>query len=84
MQNELQKTMNATIIIGEYTNKQNIKKKKYLNIGTLFLYKNGGMNLKLDALPNANQIISFYDIKPKQQNQSNQGQNYQQQNQNYQ
>ena len=84
MQNALHKTMNATIVTGEYTNKQGIKKKKYLTIGTLFLYQNGGMSLKLDALPNTNQVISFYDIKPKQQNQSNQSQNYQQQNQNYQ
>ena len=35
------------------------------------------MSLKLDALPHANQTISFYDIKPKSQPQQNQQyQNY--------
>jgi len=39
----------------------------YLTIGKLFIYQDGGMSLKLDALPIGNQTINFYDIKPKQQ-----------------
>ena len=66
-QNNLQKTMNATIVTGEYTdNRTGELKKSYLQIGKLFIFKDGGMSLKLNAKPTGNQIISFYDIKPKQ------------------
>ena len=69
------KTMNATIVTGEYfSKKHNTTKKSYLTIGKLFIYANGGMSLKLDAMPIGNQPINFYDIKPKQQ--PNQQQNY--------
>ena len=62
------KTMNATIVTGEYfSKKHNTTKKSYLTIGKLFIYQDGGMSLKLDALPIGNQTINFYDIKPKQQ-----------------
>ncbi len=53
---------NATIVTGEYINAQGEKKKRYLNIGTLFVYPDGGMNLKLDALPANGQTISFYPV----------------------
>ena len=80
-QSNVQKVMNATITTGEYFSKQeNRNKKSYLTIGKLFIYQDGGMSLKLDALPHANQTISFYDIKPKNQPQQNQPQ---QQNNNY-
>ena len=75
---KVQKVMNATIVTGEYfSQKENKNKKNYLTIGKLFIYQDGGMSLKLDALPHANQTISFYDMKPKNQN------NQQQQHQNY-
>jgi hypothetical protein len=63
------KTMNATIVTGEYfSKKENKNKKSYLTIGKLFIYANGGMSLKLDVLPiGGNQTINFYDIKPKPQ-----------------
>ena len=62
------KTMNATIVTGEYfSKKHNTTKKSYLTIGKLFIHQDGGMSLKLDALPIGNQTINFYDIKPKQQ-----------------
>ena len=68
-QNNLQKTMNATIVTGEYIDRQTGQKKKsYLTIGKLFIYNDGGMSLKLDAMPTGNQNIVFYDIKPKGQN----------------
>ena len=80
---QLLKTMNATIVTGEYQDRATgVQKKSYLTIGKLFIYQDGGMSLKLDALPMANQNISFYDIKPKSQpnqptNQPNQnGGNY--------
>ena len=66
-QNNLQKTMNATIVTGEYIDRQTGQKKKsYLTIGKLFIYNDGGMSLKLDAMPIGNQNINFYNIKPKQ------------------
>jgi len=81
-QSKVQKVMNATIVTGEYFSKQeNRNKKSYLTIGKLFIYQDGGMALKLDAMPMQNQSISFYDIKPKTQ--PNNGQNYNQPQQNY-
>ena len=71
MNNQLQKTMNATIVTGQYTDNQGQQKKSYLTIGKLFIYNDGGMSLKLDAMPTANQNINFYDIKPKNQNNQN-------------
>ena len=66
---KVQKVMNATIITGEYFSKQeNRNKKSYLTIGKLFIYSNGGMSLKLDAMPIQNQSIQFYEIKSKNQN----------------
>ena len=70
--------MNATIVTGEYfSKKENRNKKSYLTIGKLFIYQDGGMSLKLDAMPMQNQAIQFYDIKPKSQpNQQPQQNNY--------
>lgn len=69
-QNQIQKTMNATIVTGEYTDRQSGQRRKsYLTIGKLFIYSNGGMSLKLDALPLHGQNIVFYPPKPKPQNQ---------------
>ncbi len=65
MSNQIEKVMNAVIITGEYTNRFGEKKKNYLTIGKLFIYSNGGMSLKLDAMPLQNQSINFYDIKSK-------------------
>lgn len=67
----------ATIKIGEYTNQQGIKKNKYMNIGTLFIYSDGGMSLKLDAVPTNGQNINLYPRKQKpQQNQAPQQRGY--------
>jgi len=77
------KTMNATIVTGEYfSQKEQRQKKSYLTIGKLFIYHDGGMSLKLDAMPMQNQMISFYDIKPKNQNNQQPQQNQQHQNYN--
>jgi len=76
-QSKVQKVMNATIVTGEYfSQKEQKQKKSYLTIGKLFIYHDGGMSLKLDAMPMQNQAISFYEIKPKSQpNQQPQQQN---------
>ena len=82
----LVKTMDAVIETGEYTDQQGNQKKRYMNIGTLFVYDNG-MSLKLDAVPVGNGNISFYDKKPKQTQGQQQGYNQNQapqQNNNYQ
>ena len=80
-QSKVAKTMNATIVTGEYFSKRdNRNKKSYLTIGKLFIYKNGGMSLKLDAIPLQGQMINFYDIKPKSQNQQPPQQGYNTQN----
>lgn len=80
MRQNLQKTMNATIVTGEYTDRTTGQKKKsYLTIGKLFIYNNGGMSLKLDALPSNGQHINFYDMKPKNQNNQNNNNQAQQQ-----
>ena len=82
-QSNVQKVMNATIVTGEYfSQKENRNKKSYLTIGKLFIYNDGGMSLKLDALPSNGQSINFYDIKPKNQQHQNYNQS-QQQNNNY-
>jgi hypothetical protein len=74
---EIQKIMDATIVTGEYQNAHGENKKSYLKIGTLFVYADGGMSLKLDAMPIGGGNISFYERKPKdgqQQNSQQQGQ----------
>ena len=60
-------TKDAVIVTGEYVDNQGQQKKRYMNIGTLFIYQDGGMSLKLDAVPLGNGNISFYDKKPKGQ-----------------
>ena len=69
---QVQKIYDATIVTGEYTNAQGEQKKSYLKIGTLFQYSDGGMSLKLDAVPVGNGNINFYERKPKQQQQPQQ------------
>jgi len=77
-----QQIMNAVITTGQYTTREGKPKKSYLTIGKLFIYAGGGMSLKLDAYPTANQTITFYPIKPKNQNNQQPQQNYQQPQQN--
>lgn len=78
------KVMNATIVTGEYQNAQGETKKSYLTVGTLFVYDDGDMSLKLDAAPIGNGNISFYDKKSKEQNNQQSYQQQQQQQQSYQ
>jgi hypothetical protein len=76
--------LNATIVTGQYTDNQGQNKKSYLTIGTLFIYQDGGMSLKLDAMPTNGQNINFYPRKAKEQNQAQQNnRNKNNQNSNY-
>ena len=67
-QSKVSRTMNAVITTGEYfSQREQRQKKSYLTIGKLFIYHDGGMALKLDAMPTNGQMIKFYDIKPRSQ-----------------
>ncbi|MEN9534781.1 MAG: hypothetical protein RLZ22_276 [Verrucomicrobiota bacterium] len=62
------KRYDAVATIGEYTNKQGEKKKRYLTVGAVMEGNDGRMALKLDALPTNPDWtgwIAFYE--PKQQ-----------------
>ena len=62
------KKYDAVATIGEYTNKQGEKKKRYLTVGAVMEGSDGRMALKLDALPTNPEWsgwIAFYE--PKQQ-----------------
>ena len=41
----------AVATVGEYTDKQGNKKKRYMTVGKVFESEGGGLSLKLDALP---------------------------------
>lgn len=62
------KKYDAVATIGEYTNKQGEKKKRYIPVGSVMEGSDGRMALKLDALPTNpdwSGWIAFYE--PKQQ-----------------
>ena len=56
------------IVVSEkYTTKQGEEKTKYTNIGTLFVYDDGGMSVKLDVVPvNWDGKASVYEKKARQ------------------
>jgi len=71
------KTMNIVATTGTYV-KDGQEKKRYLTVGTLFMYDDGGMSIKLDALPtNFDGSLAVYERENKPQ--YNQGQQQQQQ-----
>ena len=60
----------AVATVGEYTDKQGNKKKRYMTVGKVFESEGGGLSLKLDALPVVPEWsgwISFYVPKDKEQ-----------------
>ena len=72
----VQKVMNIVATTGTYQ-KDGQEKKKYLTVGALFIYDDGGMSIKLDAVPvNFDGSLSVYERENKQQPQQ---QGYQQQ-----
>ena len=76
------KTMN--IVHTEKYTKNGEEKKAYKNVGTLFIYDDGGMSIKLDMVPvNFNGNLSVYEKQDRQPQHGqpapqNQQQNYQQ------
>lgn len=73
----VQKTMNAVITTGEYTNNQGETKKKYLTVGTLFVYQDGGLSLKIEEGITVSGNINFYERDNKNNQQQGQGQQQQ-------
>ena len=60
----------AVVTTGTYTDREGNEKKRYLNVGVLFKYEDGGFALKLEALPVGNGwngFVSFFDIDDKKQ-----------------
>jgi len=82
----VQKTMNIVATTGTYTDNQGQEKKRYLTVGTLFIYDDGGMSIKLDAIPtHFNGNLAIYERENRNNSQTNnqgsyapQGQQYQQ------
>ena len=61
------------VVATEYQTKTGEAKKKYQNIGTLFVYDDGGMGIKLDSIPlNWDGKASVYEKKEGNQRQSQQ------------
>ena len=59
------------VVATEYQTKTGEAKKKYQNIGTLFVYDDGGMGIKLDSIPlNWDGKASVYDKKDNNQKQA--------------
>lgn len=60
----------AVATTGSYTDREGNEKKRYVNLGTLFEYDDGGMVLKLDSIPvgeGFTGFINFYDIEDRQE-----------------
>lgn len=58
----------AACVTGTYTDRDGNEKKRYVNVGTLFQYEDGGFALKLDSIPVGqgwNGFVSFFDLKPR-------------------
>lgn len=56
----------AVCTTGSYTDHNGREKKRYVSVGTLFQYDDGGLALKLDSIPVGqgwNGFVSFYDIE---------------------
>jgi len=63
------KKYDAVATVGEYTDRNGEKKKRYMTCGIVFENDKGQLSLKLDALPRNKDwsgFISFYEPKDKQ------------------
>ena len=62
---KLKKIKNAVVTTGEYTDNDGNTKKRYINVGAMFKYEDGGVTVKLDCLPlmEGDVWINFYDLK---------------------
>ncbi len=80
----VQQVKNIVATTGTYM-KDGVEKKRYLTVGSLFIYDDGGMSIKLDAVPTGfDGNLSVYDRdNNNQQNQNSGGQQNQQQSNSY-
>ncbi len=75
----VQQVKNIVATTGTYM-KDGVEKKRYLTVGSLFIYEDGGMSIKLDAVPTGfDGNLSIYDRDNNNQQQGGQ----QHQNQGY-
>lgn len=75
----VKKIMDITAVTGTYM-KNGEEKKRYLNVGTLFIYDDGGVSIKLDAVPtNFDGNLKVFERKPRDAAQNQPQQSYQQQ-----
>lgn len=57
----MKKVYDAVCTIGKYTNNKGEEKNRYITVGAVLEGDNGGLSLKLDAVPtNFNGYINFY------------------------
>lgn len=76
------RTHDVSATIGEYTNGQGEKKKRYINVGSAFTDEQGRISIKMDAVPVSPEWsgwLSLYPVKerdgqqaPRQQTQQRQ------------
>ena len=61
----MQRFKRAVAVTGTYTDRQGNEKKNYVNVGTLFKFDDGGLMLKLEAVPvgQFDGTIKFYDFR---------------------
>lgn len=60
----------AVCVTGTYQDRSGQEKKRYVSVGTLFQYDDGGFSLKLDSIPVGqgwNGFINFYDLEDNRQ-----------------
>lgn len=59
-----QRTHDVTATIGEYTNGQGEKKKRYINVGSAFTDDQGRVSIKLDAVPTNPEWSGWLSLYP--------------------
>jgi len=50
--------------VGEYTDREGNKKKRYMNVGTVFQNDEGQLSMKLDAIPISKEWSGFINFYP--------------------
>ena len=66
------RTHDLVATVGEYTNRDGEKKKRYQNCGSVFTGEDGRMSIKLEALPISKDwsgFMSLYEVEAKQEKQ---------------
>jgi hypothetical protein len=58
------KAYDAVATVGEYTDREGNKKKRYMNVGTVFQNDEGQLSMKLDAIPISKDWSGFINFYP--------------------